>query len=71
MQESDVLHIRQLLWDCHKYYMDGSLKSDCELQKCLAPAKCVQFNAVFIILHFLADNGFIVSVNENWTYEML
>lgn len=61
MQESDVLQMKQLLSDCHKYYIDGSLKSDCDSFKCLAPEKCMQFNAVFNVLHFLADNGFNVS----------
>lgn len=62
-KESDVLQMKQLLSDCHKYYIDGSLKSDCDNFKCVAPEKCMQFNAVFNILHFLADSGFNVSVS--------
>lgn len=56
------MQTKQLLGDCHKYYIDGSLKSDCDNFKCTAPTKCMQFNAVFHILHFLADSGFNVSV---------
>lgn len=65
MKESDVLQAKQLLSDCHKYYIDGSLKSDCDSFKCMAPAKCMQYNAVFNILQFLADSGFNVSVCVN------
>lgn len=56
--------MKQLLSDCHKYYIDGSLQSDCDNLKCVAPAKCMQFNAVYNVLHFLADNGFNVSVSQ-------
>lgn len=59
--------MKQLLRDCYSYYKNESLKSDCENMKCLAPTKCMQFNAVYNILHFLADSQFNVSllVNEN------
>lgn len=57
--------MKQLLSDCHKYYIDGGLKSDCENMKCVAPLKCTEFNAVYNILHFLADNAFNVSMNEH------
>lgn len=64
-QESDILQMKQLLSDCHKYFVDGSLKSDCENLKCSAPAKCMQSNAVFNVLLFLADSGFNVSVSRD------
>lgn len=63
-KESDILQMKQLLSDCHRYFVDGSLQSDCDNLKCVAPAKCMQFNAVFNILHFLADSGFNVSVRQ-------
>lgn len=63
-KESDVLQLKQLLSDCHKYYIDGGLKGDCENVKCVAPAKCARFNAVYNILHYLTDSGFNVSAND-------
>lgn len=61
INENDLSEVNQLLGDCYKYYLNESLKSDCENFKCLAPAKCIQFNAVYEILHFLTDNKFNVS----------
>lgn len=61
LKENDLLEMKQILRDCHRYYRDGSLKSDCENVRCSAPTKCMQFNAVYNILHFLADNKFNVS----------
>lgn len=54
--------MNQLLRDCYEYYVNGSLKSDCENFNCLVPAKCQQFNAAYQILHFLIDNKFNVSI---------
>lgn len=60
-QETDIFDLKQRLSECFKYYQDGSLKYDCEYVKCLVPTKCMQFNAVYHILHFLADNAYNVS----------
>lgn len=60
-KENDLFEMKQLLRECHRYFEDGSLKSDCENFKCFTPPKCMQFNAVYNILHFLADNKFNVS----------
>ncbi|XP_031628158.1 protein dispatched [Contarinia nasturtii] len=58
IEESDLSLANGLLNDCYNYYMNGSLKSDCEYFKCSVPSKCMQFNAVYQILHFLTDNKF-------------
>ncbi|XP_055305297.1 protein dispatched [Sitodiplosis mosellana] len=58
IQENDLLEMSQLLRDCYKYYLNGSLRSDCENSKCLVPVKCAQSNAAYQILHFLTDNKF-------------
>lgn len=63
-QENDLFEMNQLLRDCYKYYLNGSLRSDCENVKCLVPAKCVQSNAAYQILHFLTDNKFNVSISQ-------
>lgn len=67
-QENDIVDLRQRLSECFKYLQDGSLKHDCENLKCTVPAKCLQYNAVYHILHFLVDNKFNVSFN--WTFSI-
>lgn len=57
--------MKQLLNECYEYYLNGSLKSDCKNVKCLIPDKCMQFNAVYQIFHFLTDNKFIVSIYQH------
>lgn len=59
-QDTDIGELRQRLSECYPYYQDGSLKNDCEYFKCSVPEKCMQFNAVYHVLHFLADNKFNV-----------
>lgn len=56
--------MNELLRDCYKYYLNGSLRSDCVNFKCMIPAKCLQSNAVYQILHFLTDNTFNVSISR-------
>lgn len=55
--------MKQLLSECYKYYLNGSLRSDCENFKCFVPAKCMQSNVAYQILHFLTDNTFNVSLS--------
>lgn len=63
-QQSDIIGVNQLLNVCSKYYRNGTLKSDCESLKCNVPAKCIQYNAVYHILHFLVDKNFNVSFHR-------
>lgn len=59
----DVRYVQNLLTTCFPFYHDLRLDSDCVNFRCRnVPAECTQFNAVYNIFHFLADNQFM-SVN--------
>lgn len=50
---------KTLLFDCFQYYHGLKLNNDCTQSKCRVPDECAQFNAVYNMLHFLADRDFI------------
>lgn len=50
---------KTLLFDCYQYYHGLKLNNDCTQSKCRVPDECAQFNAVYNMLHFLADRDFI------------
>lgn len=51
--------VKTLLLDCFQYYHGLKLNNDCSQSKCRVPDECAQFNAVYNMLHFLADRDFI------------
>lgn len=55
--------VKTLLFDCFQYYHGLKLNNDCTQSKCRVPDECAQFNAVYNMLHFLADRDFI-KLNE-------
>eukprot|EP00071_Canis_lupus_P015841 XP_005640976.1 protein dispatched homolog 1 isoform X1 [Canis lupus familiaris] len=66
--ERDVSHTLKLLRACAKHYRNGTLQPDCwdagarrkgQLKCSGVPRKCVKYNAVYQILHFLVDKDFL------------
>lgn len=57
--EEDVQLVKILLFECYPYYHGLKLNNDCSQSPCRVPDECAQFNAVYSILHFLTDRGFI------------
>lgn len=55
--------VKTLLLDCFQYYHGLKLNNDCSQSKCSVPDECAQFNAVYNMLHFLADREFL-KINE-------
>lgn len=56
--------VKTLLLECFQYYHGMKLNNDCTQSKCRVPDECAQFNAVYNILHFLADRDFL-KLNES------
>uniref|UniRef100_A0A182PPZ7 SSD domain-containing protein n=1 Tax=Anopheles epiroticus TaxID=199890 RepID=A0A182PPZ7_9DIPT len=59
LNEEDVAMVKTLLYDCFQYYHDMKLSNDCIGSRCIAPSECKQHNAVYNILHYLANVDFI------------
>lgn len=57
--EEHVLTAEQLLLLCYPYYRDGILTAECSVRRCRAPVECIRNGAVFNMLHFLGDMGFV------------
>ncbi|XP_028295709.1 protein dispatched homolog 1 [Gouania willdenowi] len=66
--ERDVSHTLKILRSCAKYYHNGTLGPDCwdvvlrrkdQLKCSSVPRKCIKYNAVYQILHFLVDKDFL------------
>jgi protein dispatched 1 len=55
--------VKSVLFECFQYYHGLKLNNDCTQSKCRVPDTCAQFNAVYNMLHFLADKDFI-KLNE-------
>lgn len=64
----DVQWVKQLLEDCVGFYYNFSLTDSCdkrhspfyERERCKGvPKKCIHYNAVYNIIHFLLDHSFI------------
>lgn len=51
--------VKATLFECFQYYHGLKLNDDCTQSKCRVPDECAQFNAVYNMLHFLADRDFI------------
>lgn len=68
LQPEDVVHVQQLLTSCFPYYHDLRLDGDCVTFRCKnVPLECAQFNSVYNIFHYLADNKFMtVNVSIGW-----
>ena len=67
MQE-DVKWVKQLLEECSGFYYNFSLTDSCdkrhspfyEREKCKGvPKKCVQYNAIYNLIHYILDHTFI------------
>lgn len=60
----DVAVTRRLLLDCSRYFRGGELYPDCQfdpVRPCRhIPTRCTRYNAVYTILHFLADDNFVL-----------
>lgn len=60
LNAEDVAYVQSLLTGCFQYYHNLRLDSDCVNFRCKnVPAECAQYNAVYNIFHFLADNQFM------------
>ena len=59
LTDEDVQFARSLLLDCYQYYVSMKLGSDCKQSSCMVPNECAQHNAIYNVLHYLADNEFI------------
>ena len=57
--EKDVQGMLKILQDCSKYYYTKQLSADCKKQSCSAPAQCIKYNAVYKIMHYMVDKGFL------------
>ena len=66
----DVQWVKQLLEECVSFYHNHSISHSCdrkhspynEREKCKGvPKKCVQYNAVYNIIHFISDHSFMKS----------
>lgn len=55
--------VKTVLLECFQYYHGLKLNNDCSQSRCRVPDECAQFNAVYNVLHFLADRDFI-KLNE-------
>uniref|UniRef100_A0A1Q3F822 Putative patched transmembrane receptor n=1 Tax=Culex tarsalis TaxID=7177 RepID=A0A1Q3F822_CULTA len=64
LDEEDIAMVKTLLFDCFQYYHNMKLSNDCVRSRCVVPAPCKQHNAVYNILHYLADVDFI-KLNES------
>ncbi|XP_055677193.1 protein dispatched [Lutzomyia longipalpis] len=65
IEDEDVAIVRELLLQCFPYYHSLKLSNDCVHLKCNVPAECTQFNAVYNILHYLADVDFLTINDSN------
>ena len=55
--DQDVLYVKNLLLQCHPYFVKQSLKGSCATSSCEGvPANCTKHNAVYNIFQFLTDN---------------
>uniref|UniRef100_A0A182NZ92 SSD domain-containing protein n=1 Tax=Anopheles dirus TaxID=7168 RepID=A0A182NZ92_9DIPT len=68
LNEEDVAMVKTLLFDCFPYYHNMKLSNDCMRSSCIAPSECKQHNAVYNILHYLANVDF---VRQNESAEFL
>ncbi|XP_058467660.1 protein dispatched [Malaya genurostris] len=59
LNEEDIAMVKTLLFDCYQYYHYMKLSNDCVRSNCVVPNECKQHNAVYNILHYLADADFI------------
>ena len=61
-QPEDVSRTRRLLLECSRYLRGGELYPDCQFDPARPcrhiPPRCTRYNAVYTILHFLADDSF-------------
>ncbi|XP_058813759.1 protein dispatched [Topomyia yanbarensis] len=64
LDEEDIAMAKTLLFDCFQYYHNMKLSNDCVRSSCVVPNECKQHNAVYNILHYLADADFI-KLNES------
>lgn len=56
----DVAYVQTLLSGCFQFYHNLRLDGDCVNFRCKnVPPECAQFNSVYNIFHFLADNRFM------------
>uniref|UniRef100_A0A0K8TSG4 Putative patched transmembrane receptor n=1 Tax=Tabanus bromius TaxID=304241 RepID=A0A0K8TSG4_TABBR len=61
INQTDISTVEQILVKCYKYFHNLMLSPDCQRYKCEAPTDCTKYNAVYNILHFLTDAGFMKS----------
>ena len=63
-QPEDVSRTRRLLLECSRYLRGGELYPDCQFDPARPcrhiPPACTRYNAVYTILHFLADDKFML-----------
>ncbi|KAF2363401.1 Protein patched/dispatched [Trinorchestia longiramus] len=59
MTEADVTYVRQLLYACGRHF-DQSLEGGCGSQCSRLPPACMKHDAVYTILHYLADVHFMM-----------
>ncbi|XP_039441963.1 protein dispatched [Culex pipiens pallens] len=64
LDEEDIAMVKTLLFDCFQYFHNMKLSNDCVRSSCVVPPPCKQHNAVYNILHYLADVEFI-KLNES------
>ena len=57
--EKDVQGMLKILQDCSKYYYMKQLSVDCKKESCSAPGQCIKHNAVYKIMHYMVDKGFL------------
>ncbi|XP_059612470.1 protein dispatched [Phlebotomus argentipes] len=65
IEDEDVNTVKSLLLDCYPFYHSLKLSNDCTQFKCNVPQECTQFNAVYNILHYLADVNFMTINDSN------
>ncbi len=56
----DVSSVEELLSDCSQLYFSGDLQEHCDPVSCeTVPKECYLYDAVFKILHYIVDVGFV------------
>lgn len=64
LRRVDMTHVQRILGRCQRYYDNGLLSAECgNVGECAdVPSECTQHsNAVYNLLHFLLDRGFVES----------
>ncbi|XP_054720432.1 protein dispatched homolog 1-like [Uloborus diversus] len=68
IKESDVTAVLDLLKLCAQFYHDMKLTHDCSVDPVLCrdiPKQCIEYDAVYNILHFLTDVNFFNTKSPN------